>query len=157
MGKINQKLGVNPSIVRIREFEMNGQKFRVRIPLTTEAEAIHERVSKPQESLIQQKYDALAKPMLEKKSELEKADGIEFKDNDIIVSGNSLRELAENQAKTESRILETFKLLVPADGGTLDDLTYDDIQEDFPLPIQIDIMRRITEVISPSYEDNRKN
>ena len=39
----------------------------------------------------------------------------------------------------------------------LEDITYEEISEDFPKPIQYDLVKRIAEVISPSYEEIRKN
>jgi len=42
-------------------------------------------------------------------------------------------------------------------GETLTDVTYEEISEDFPKPVQYDLVRKIAEVISPSYEEIRKN
>ena len=67
-----------------------------------------------------------------------------------------MREMAKNKVVTELRILETFKLLVTADNSSLADLTYKEIDEEFPLPIQLTILKRITEIISPGYEEARK-
>ena len=47
MGKLTKSLGINNDVVRIREFELNGQKFRVRVPLSIEAENIYEKTKEP--------------------------------------------------------------------------------------------------------------
>lgn len=154
---IAKSLKINQDAIRMRSFDFNGQTLRVRVPLTVEADALYEKIKEPSDELVKQKYEELSKPLLEKRKELEKSEDIKFTDDDIIVGGNSVRELAKTQAGGETRILETFKLLVPADGKEMKDLTYEEINEDLPLPIQLELVKKITEVISPSYEESRKN
>ena len=148
---------MNNDVVRIREFELNGQKFRVRVPLSIEAENIYEKTKEPDAALLESKFKEIADPILKNKESLEKeSQDFVFTDNDIVVKGQSMRELAKNKVSTELRIVETFKLLVPADNTSLADLTYEEINEEFPLPIQLTIVKKITEIISPGYEENRK-
>jgi hypothetical protein len=81
-----------------------------------------------------------------------------FTDNDILVDGRSMREAAKNKAITEARITEFFKLLVPElDGASLDDLTYKDIEDEFPMSVQLQIVEKIGEAISPTYKESRGN
>jgi phage gpG-like protein len=154
---IAKSLKINQDAIRIRSFEFNGQTLKVRVPLTTEADKLYENIKEPNPELVKQKYEELSNPLLEKRKELEKSEEIKFTDDDIIVGGNSVRELALTQAGGETRILETFKLLVPADGKDMKSLTYQEINDDLPLPIQLELVKKITEVISPSYEESRKN
>lgn len=156
MGRLTKSLNINNDVVRIREFELNGQKFRVRVPLSNEAEAIYEKTKEPDAALVEEKYREIADPILPNKKELSKAEDFVFTDNDIVIKGQSMREMAKNKVVTELRILETFKLLVTADNSSLADLTYKEIDEEFPLPIQLTILKRITEIISPGYEEARK-
>lgn len=157
MSKLTNKLGINADSIRIRTFTFNGQPLKVRVPTAIEAEQLYEKTKEPPKELVDEKYQEIVKPILDKKEEL--ADSKEFviTDDDVIFQDKSLREMAKNRAITEVRILETFKLLVAGDGGRLDDLSYKEIDEDMPLPIQLDLLRRITEIISPGYEENRKN
>lgn len=158
MSKLKKALGINPDNVRIREFELGGQKFRVRVPLTTEAEAMYAKSANPDPAIVEAKYQEIAKPLIELKDKLtDDSKDIVFTDNDIIVKEKSMREMAMSQATTQQRILETFKLLVPIDGTSMDDLTYEDINTEFPLPIQLTMVKKITEIISPGYEDSKKN
>lgn len=154
---ITKNLGINPDMVRIREFEFNKQKLKIRIPNSLEAEQIEERVSNPPQELIQKKYELLANPILDKKDTLKESDDVKILENDIIVGEHSLKELATNQSKTQMRILETFKLLVPIDGQTMEDITYDDIDQEIPLPIQLELVKKIANVISPTYDETKKN
>jgi hypothetical protein len=153
-----KSLKINQDQIRMRSFEFNGQILKVRVPLTTEADALYEKMKSPTEQLIAQKYEELSVPLLNKREELE-ASGNEilFGDNDILVAGTSIRDLAKSQAEGETRILETFRFLVPADGRDMATLTYEEISEDLPLPIQLELVKKITEVISTGYEETRKN
>jgi hypothetical protein len=153
-----QSLKINQDQIRIRSFEFNGQILKVRVPLTTEADALYEKMKAPSDELVAQKYTELTTPLFEKREELEAAGNeVEFKKDDIVVAGTSIRELAKSQAEGETRILETFKFLVPADGRDMSTLTYEEICEDLPLPIQLELVKKISEVISTGYEETRKN
>jgi hypothetical protein len=156
MGKLNSVLGVDTDAIRIRSFTFNNQVLRVRVPTSSEAEQIFEKTKEPSAELVETKYQEITKPILDAREKLENTE-IVFKDDDILFQDKSMRELAKTKASTELRILETFKLLVAGNGGRMEDLTYDDISQDLPLPIQLQLVQRITEVISPSYEETRKN
>lgn len=157
MGKLTNALGLNADAIRIRSFVFNGQTLRVRVPTAIEAEALYEKTKEPPEDFVKEKYDEIVKPLLDNKDKLTDMSGFVIKDDDVIIQDKSMKELAKNKASTELRIVETFKLLVAGDGGKMEDLTYQEINDDMPLPIQLDLVRRITEVISPGYEENRKN
>jgi hypothetical protein len=156
MSRLKKSLGVNLDQVRIREFDMAGQKFKVRVPLSGEADGIYERTKEPDPNLVEIKYKEISDPILANKEVLENKDFV-FTNDDIVVKNQSMRQLAKNKAQTELRILETFKLLVTTDGSSLDNLTYEEIAEDFPLPVQLSMVKKITDVISPNYEETRKN
>ena len=158
MTSLAQAFAINSDTIRIRSFEYNGQQFKVRVPLTLEAEAMFERVDNPPKELVQARFDELTKELYSKKDEIieSKAD-IKFTKDDVVVGDQSLLALAKSQASGEIRILESIKLLVPVDGTNLGDITYAQIQEEFPLPVQLSIVKKIAEVVSPSYEDVRKN
>lgn len=158
MTVLAQAFSINADKIRIRDFEYNGQKFQVRIPLAEEAEAMFNRVDNPPEEMVKEKFDELTKELYSKKQEIIDSEAdIKFLDNDIVVGDQSLLALAKTQASGEVRILESIKLLVPTDGTNLGNITYADIQAEFPLPVQLSIVKKIAEVVSPSYEDVRKN
>jgi len=56
----------------------------------------------------------------------------------------------------EKKITEYVRLLVP-ENGEINDLTYQEIEEEFPLQIQLELIEKITESIQPGYKDARKN
>ena len=156
MGRLKKSLGINTDSVRIRDFELGGQKFRVRVPLSTEAESMFEKTNEPPKELVDSKFKEIAEPLYANKESFNTEEFV-FTDDDIIVKDKSMREMAKNKATTEMRIVETFKLLVPADGTNFNNLTYEEINEEFPFPVQLSIVKKITEVISPGYEETRKN
>ena len=152
--KLSESLKINSNNIRTREFVMAGQKLRVRIPLSAEMDAINERVKNTN---FDEQYKKLSAPLLEKKEMLE-GDEIKFSEDDIILNDRSIKEMAQSSAQTNARIVELFKLLVPVvDGANMDDLTYEEIEAEFPFSTQIEIAKKITEVISPGYEEVRKN
>jgi hypothetical protein len=69
-----------------------------------------------------------------------------------------MREAAKNKAMIETRVVEYVKLLVPeSEEHTLDDITYQDIEDEFPLAVQMSLIKAIGEAISPTYEESRGN
>lgn len=158
MSRLAESLKINLDTIRTRTFDFKGQEFKVRIPKTKEAEEIFKKSETPPPELVEEKYEELTKGILARKEEVESSDAnIQFLENDVMMGETSLRKLAEAQAGSEIRIVESFKLLVLPNGETLTDITYEEISEDFPKPIQYDLVRKIAEVISPSYEEIRKN
>jgi len=141
--------------LRTRKFELAGHTFKVRVPIVAETDAMFKRISEPDEALIQTTYEKLAKPMMQFKEEADKT-GFEFLKDDIIINGNSLKQTAKTQVMTQARITEYIKLLVPVE-GTMDDITYEDIEAEFPMSTQLALIEKITEVISPTYRESRGN
>jgi hypothetical protein len=148
--KLSQSLKINSDNIRIREFTMAGQKLRVRVPLASEMEAITKAVDDVE---WQGKFEDL------KKSFGDDPDAtIEHLEDDVTVNGKSIKELAIMSAKTEERIVQMVRLLVPAeDGFDMSQISYADIEAEFPFSVQIEMMKKISEVISPGYEETRKN
>jgi hypothetical protein len=150
------KYQTNRKNLLIRSFELGGHTFKVRIPLVAESDAIYKKVSEPDEETVEKVYQEITKPL--RQFENNQTEEFKFTDNDILVDGRSMREAAKNKAITEARITEFFKLLVPEmEGVTLEDLTYADIEEEFPIAVQMQIVEKIGEVISPTYREARGN
>jgi hypothetical protein len=139
-----------------RTFELGGHIFKVRIPLVAESETIYQKVASPNEETVEKIYQEITASL--RQFENSQSEDFQFTENDILVEGRSMREAAKNKAITEARITEFFKLLVPElEGATLEDLTYKDIQEEFPISVQMQIVEKIGEVISPTYKEARGN
>ena len=153
---VGDKYQTNRKNLLIRTFELGGHTFKVRIPLVAESDAIYKKVSEPDEETVEKVYQEITKPL--RQFENNQTEEFKFTDDDILVDGRSMREAAKNKAITEARITEFFKLLVPEmEGVTLEDLTYADIEEEFPISVQMQIVEKIGEVISPTYREARGN
>lgn len=121
-----------------------------------ESDAIYKKVSNPDEVTIEKIYQEITAQL--RQFENNQSEDFQFTNDDILVEGRSMREAAKNKAITEARITEFFKLLVPEmEGITFEDLTYADIQEEFPIAVQMMIVEKIGEVISPTYREARGN
>jgi hypothetical protein len=148
--KLSNALNVNQNI-RIRSFTLGGQNFRVRVPLASEMEEISRVVAAVNSEA---KFEEMSKPL----REIEDQEKIQITDDDLIVDGKSIKELAQLTAQTEERILQLIRLLVPAqEGFDMNEISYEDVNAEFPFAVQLELMRKIAEVISPGYEETRKN
>lgn len=142
--------------LRIRSFELGGHTFKVKVPLTSEFEAMTDRMKAADNALIEKYYNELTQEFKKNQSDIPEDLGIKFLDNDIVIQGRSMKEAAKNKALTELRIVEMFKLLIPNEQGfDMNTITYDMIEEMFPFPIQMDIIEAISETVSPSYKATR--
>ena len=155
MTRLSSALGTGAEF-RIKKFELGGHAFRVRVPLVSESDAMHSRIIKPDSAAIDKIYAELTKSLDECKTL--KNEELVFTENDVIVSGRSMREAATNKAMMEARITEMIRLLQPENpANTLDDITYAEIELEWPLSVQLALVEKINEVISPGYKENRGN
>jgi hypothetical protein len=63
-----------------------------------------------------------------------------------------MKETAKNKHVLQKRIVEYIKFLIP-ETGSLEDITYEDVETEFPLSVQMTLVEKINEVISPDYKD----
>lgn len=150
MTRLASSLKVNDSI-RIKSFNISGHTLKVKVPLNKELEEITKNIIEVPEDII----NARLKKMTEALTK-EPIEGVEIKDDDVIVEGKSVKETVVSVVQMERRIVEYFKLLVPEE-GSINDITYEEIEAEFPLQVQFEIVEKITEAIQPGYKDARKN
>jgi hypothetical protein len=155
---LGEKYQAKRANIFIRSFELGGHTFKVRIPFVAESDAIYKKISDPEQEHIERIYKQLSEPLLSLKDKAQEDEEIEFKENDIVVKGRSMREAAKNKAMTENRVVEYIKLLVPEQSDmTLDDLTYEEVEAEFPWTVQVALIEKIAEAISPNYKETRGN
>ena len=70
--------------IRTRTFELGGHTFKVRVPLTSESDAMFVRVSAPASELVDEIYTTLTASLINFKDH--PSEEFHFTDNDIIVS-----------------------------------------------------------------------
>jgi hypothetical protein len=138
--------------IRTRSFKLGEYEFKVRIPLSAEMDALYKRITEIDETV--------AKERLSKMTDALRSDPpdnvVLTEDGDVVVDGRSSRELVSSLLVMENRITEHFKLLLPLEGD-FSDITYAEINEEFPLPVQFELVDAITAAIQPGYKDSRKN
>lgn len=147
----NNKLSIVTKPVRIGD-----ATFKVRIPTVGEQEQINKRIIEIDEEKVEQFYHEATKDLwafkdepIPENSEIK----VEYLENDILVNGKSMREAARTRAAVEARVMETFKLIVPQEGADWSQVSYQDIQEELPWEIQLEVVNKILEAINPSYKD----
>jgi|694.fasta_scaffold55802_4 hypothetical protein len=138
--------------LRTKTFELGGHTFKVRVPLTREMELIQERIEKINESDYQTRFEKMTTSFKDSTA----LEGIVVTDDDVIIEGRSTRELVKSIMQMENRTVEYIKLIVP-ENGNLDDITYKEIDEEWPFQVQLEILNKISEAIQPGYKDSRKN
>jgi hypothetical protein len=152
MSKLGSALGKkyeeNRLAVLTRSFELGGHTFKVKVPSVSEIEAIYNYAKNPDLEAIEKAYQTLTE-------DIRKVEGIEEKNNDIIIDGRSMKETATNKHVLQYRITAYIKFLIGENGETIDQITYEDIEAEFPLAIQLTLIEKINEVISPEYKEVR--
>jgi hypothetical protein len=150
MSKLTAAFGDSQSL-RIKTFTLGDHEFKVRVPLSKEMEEIQDRITKLDDVKVKERYEKMAAPFKEKV-----IDGVMVSDEDVVVDGRSIMDMVKTVYSVENKILEYIKLLVPAN-GSLDDITYDEIEAEWPTQVQMEILEKISEAIQPGYKDARKN
>lgn len=155
MTRLSGALGTTAEF-RIKQFALAGHTFKVRVPLVSESDSMYSRIMKPDVEAVDKIYQDLTKS-LNAFREVESEDLV-FAENDVVVSGRSMREAAKNKAIMEARITEMIRLLQPENpANQLDDITYAEIELEWPLSVQLALAEKISEVISPGYKEIRGN
>ena len=153
---LGKKFEAQKEEIRIRSFEMNGHTFKVKVPLTVETDLMYQRMKVVDQDIVKKYYDELTAEIIANKDKNTGEIQITFEDNDVIIENRSMREAATNKALTELRITEMFKMLVPEEKGfDMETITYDMIDELFPFAVQMQIIDKISQTISPSYTDSK--
>ena len=150
------KFEENKDLVRTRSFEFGGHTFKVKVPLTSEYEAMMIKINQAEDEKVKKYYDYLTKTFIDNKETLDPELGVVFKDDDIEVQGRSLKHTAKTKIITENQITAMVQMLVPEEKDfDMSTITYEMVEELFPFSVQIELLQKISEVISPSYKETK--
>lgn len=138
--------------LRTKTFELGGHVFKVRIPLTKEMEQIETAITTIDDEELKQRYEKMSSSFRDGTL----IDGVEVTEDDVIVEGRSTKDLVRQVIMMEQRIVQFIKLLVP-ENGDWSDLTYEEVDAEWPMTVQMEMIAKITEAIQPGYKDSRKN
>lgn len=151
-----KKFEENKDLVRIRSFEFGSHTFKVKVPLTSEYEAMMVKVNEPNDEKVAKYYNDLTKGFFENKDTLDPELGIVFKENDVELQGRSLMNTAKTKVITENQITSMIQMLVPEEKDfDMSNITYEMVEELFPFTVQMELLQKISEVISPSYKETK--
>jgi hypothetical protein len=151
-----KKFEQNKDLVRTRSFEFGSHTFKVKVPLTSEYEAMMVRVNKADDEKVTNYYNDLSKTFIENKDNLDPELGVVFKENDVEVQGRSLMSTAKTKVITENQITAMVQMLVPEEKDfDMSTITYEMVEELFPFSVQMELLQKISEVISPSYKETK--
>jgi len=148
--------------VALNDVECN---LKIRIPVKREMEEITERISTGDQATIEKIYSKLAEPLLKTMADadaeflevLKTGDQrIEKIDNDLMVNGTSVRQIATLMAAYQNQVEIYFSLIQSPTGEPVNE-SYDDIADEFPEHIIREIVKKIDEAIRPNYGDTKKN
>ncbi|MGI9162839.1 MAG: hypothetical protein ACR2JI_07980 [Mycobacterium sp.] len=140
-------------------------ELKMKVPLKREMEEINAKVLAPTKEKIDEVFEKLSTPMrktLEEGGEdfikalNESKQKITVTDDDIIVDGTSLRQVAQYQAIEETRVEEYFHLLISETGEPINE-SFEQISEEFPDFAIKEIVQSIQSAISPDYKSAKKN
>ena len=125
-------------------------------------EKINNRILEPSQDRIDAAYIKLTEPILK----VAKEGGDEFMsavdnkltilDNDIILDGKSMRQIANFVAIDEAKVEEYFHLLVSETNEPVSE-TYEEITAEFPEFAVQEILKAIEQAIKPDYKTVKKN
>jgi hypothetical protein len=151
---LSKALKFDPLKIRTRTFEFAGQLFRIKVPTVTETDALVASWENFDENELRRQFENLSNPIKETlalASEEEKAKVI-ITEEDMVVEGKSLLETAKNALRIKNQVLSLFKLLIPVNPeDNFDTLTYEEIEEWLPLPIQLSLLDEMKKAISFEY------
>ena len=170
---ISNKLGADYEAIRAAarfktiHVKLNDIEFdlKVRIPVKREMEAITATISDPDADRVNVVYENLAAPLRKTLDEAEEGflealnadkEKIKITDNDLVIDGNSVRNLAKMTVIWQMQVEKYFSLLQSATGEPITE-SFDEIAEEFPESIIKEIVSKIDEAIRPNYKEAKKN
>jgi len=170
---IAQKLGQNYESIRVaakfKTINVNLNdidfKLKLRIPVKREMDEMFSNITSPTQESIDSQYEILSGPL---KKTLQTTDEsfltamnadsekIKILENDIIVDGNSIRQIAQMTVIWQAQVEKYFSLLQSETGEPINE-SYEEIAEEFPDSIIREIIEKIEAAIRPNYKDTKKN
>jgi hypothetical protein len=139
--------------------------LKLKVPLKKEMEQINTLIFSPPKEKVDAAFERISAPMRqtleEGGEEFIKAlntnkQSVTVTDDDLIMDGVSLRQVAQYQAIEEIKIEQYFHLLVSESGNAVDE-SYEQICAEFPEFVIKEIVQAIQAAIAPDYKNAKKN
>jgi hypothetical protein len=139
--------------------------LKVRVPVKRELEALTNAITEPNPARVDAIYEKLGAPLRKTIADAEEgfldalnkdSEKIKLTDDDIVVDGTSVRQVASMTAIWQAQVEKYFSLLQSATGEPINE-TFDEIAEEFPEAIIREIITKIDDAIKPNYKESKKN
>ncbi len=147
------------------EFDTIKFDLKVRIPLKREMEDILADITSPKAEAITVIYERLSNPILDSikeggedflKTINAEKQFITVLDEDIILDGTSIKQVATMTAMWELRVEKYFHLLQSETGEPINE-SFAEISEEFPESLIRQIVETIEQTVKPDYKTTKKN
>jgi hypothetical protein len=166
LGKSYAKVQAETKLKTIH-IDLEEVKFdlKVRVPLKKEMETITATILSPDQARVDKIFKRLADPMIKAMEEggeefvkaiNDKKQTLTKTNDDLIVDGTSVRQVANFSAIEENKVEQYFHLLVSETGEPITE-TYEQIVEEFPEFVIREIVAEIDKAIKPDYKTVKKN
>lgn len=160
--QVSDELPIRKITVDLGEVKFD---LRVRVPLKKEMEEINARILTPNAEKVEAIYQRISAPMrktLEEGGEEfvkalnERKQTVVLTDDDLVIDGTSLKQVAQLQAMEENKVEEYFHLLVSETNEVVNE-SFDQITAEFPEFVVKEIVSSIQGAIAPDYKTVKKN
>lgn len=160
--QISEELPVRKITVDLGEVRFD---LRVRVPLKKQMEEINTRILSPAPEKVEAIYQRISAPMRQTLQEggeefikalNERKQAVVMTDDDLLIDGTSLRQVAQLQAMEEQKVEEFFHLLLSETNEVVNE-TYEEITAEFPEFVVKEIVQAIQGAVNPDYKTTKKN
>lgn len=160
--QISDELPIRKITIDLGEVKFD---LRLRVPLKKQMEELTARILSPNSERVEQIYQRLSAPMRQTITEggeeflkalNDKKQTIVVTDDDLVIDGTSVRQVAQLQAMDELKVEEYFHLLISETNEPVTE-TYEQIIAEFPEFVVKEIVDAIQGAIAPDYRTTKKN
>lgn len=160
--QISEELPVRKITVDLGEVRFD---LRVRVPLKKQMEEMNARILAPSPERVEAIYQQISAPMRQTLAEggeefikalNERKQTVVLTDDDLVIDGTSLRQVAQLQAMEEQKVEEYFHLLLSETNEAVTE-TYEEIVAEFPEFVVKEIVSAIQGAVNPDYKTTKKN
>lgn len=156
---VKPRLNIKTISIEVGDTNIN---WRVRVPVKREIEELTARIMTPTAERIESIFQRLSAPVLETLKDATPefkesiSSTIQVTDNDVVIDGKSVRQIASLSAIEEARVEEYFRLLVSETDEPINE-SYDQITAELPEFFIREVIQAIEAVIRPDYKATKKN
>lgn len=140
---------------KYKTISFNGHDLEVYVPTRNEMKELSAKFRKPADEMVEAEYQALLQSLWEFATPAD--EGIEVKDADVMVQGQSMKTTARYKAIQKMREIAMISLVGFKEGEDLFALSYEDISETLSEVDIKNLVDMVQKTVDPSYEETKKN